>query len=148
MIHILSVHRFDYAKNHTKSIIFIDGQFICFGMEPENRVNNKIPGQRDLIPEGTYQLVLSMSPKFKRLLPEVINVPFNTGIRIHAGNHPSETSGCLLVGSYFADNMLLNSNKTLNKIIDKLKEFKANNEGVRVIYSTAEVDNFDIVKKY
>ena len=148
MIHILSVHRFDYAKNHTKSIIFIDGQFICFGMEPENRVNNQIPGQRDLIPPGIYQLVLSMSPKFRRLLPEVINVPFNTGIRIHAGNHPSETSGCLLVGSYFADNMLLNSNKALNKILDKLIEFKIKNEGVRIIYSTAEVDNFMIEKKY
>lgn len=148
MIHILSVHRFDYAKNHTKSIIFIDGQFICFGMEPENKVNNQIPGQRDLIPEGKYQLVLSMSPKFKKLLPEVIDVPFNTGIRIHAGNHPSETSGCLLVGAYFADNMLLDSNKMLNKIIDKLIEFKANNEGVRIIYSAAEVDNFLIVKKY
>lgn len=148
MIHIVSVHRFDYAKNHTKSIIFIDGQFICFGMEPENKVNNQIPGQRDLIPEGTYKLILSMSPKFKRLLPEVINVPFNTGIRIHAGNHPSETSGCLLVGSYFADNMLLESNKALNKIIDKLIEFNLKNEGVLIVYSAAEVDNFLIVKKY
>ena len=148
MIHILFVHRFDYQKNHTKSIIFLDGQFICFGMEPENKVNNQVPGQRDLIPEGAYQLILSMSPKFKKLLPEVINVPFNTGIRIHAGNHPSETSGCLLVGAYFADNMLLDSNKTLNKIIEKLKEFRSQNEGVRIIYSSAVVDNFDVVKKY
>lgn len=148
MIHILSVHRFDYHKNHTKSIIFLDGQFICFGMEPENKVNNQVPGQRDLIPEGTYQLILSMSPRFEKVLPEVINVPFNKGIRIHAGNHPSETSGCLLVGAYFADNMLLDSNKTLNKIIEKLKEFRSKNEGVRVIYSSAVLGNFSVVKKY
>ena len=89
-----------------------------------------------------------MSPKFKKVLPEVINVPFNTGIRIHAGNHPSETSGCLLVGAYFADNMLLDSNKTLNKIIEKLKEFRSNNEGVRLIYSSAVLGNFAVVKKY
>lgn len=79
MLHIISVVRFDYKPNHTKSMIFVDGEFFSFGLEPEYKGGIPIFGDRDLIPEGVYKVVLSFSPKFRRVLPEVLNVPFNSG---------------------------------------------------------------------
>ena len=38
-----------------------------------------------------------MSPKFKRLLPIVQNVPQRSGIRIHRGSKPEHSTGCVLV---------------------------------------------------
>lgn len=49
-----------------------------------------------LIPEGTYPLDKTYSPKFKKFLPEVLDVPDRTGIRIHRGAVPEHSTGCVL----------------------------------------------------
>ena len=148
MLNIITVLRFDYSKNHTKSIIFVNDLFFCFGMEPENKFNNTIKGQRDLIPEGTYSIILSKSPKFKRILPEILNVPNNSGIRIHPGNYPSDTSGCLILGSHFNENILLNSTKRVDELIFMLKVFEKAKDINRITYKSAEIDLFNLLKKF
>ena len=148
MLNIITVLRFDYSKNHTKSIIFVNDLFFCFGMEPENKFNNTIKGQRDLIPEGTYQIVLSKSPKFKRVLPEILNVPNNSGIRIHPGNFPSDTSGCLILGTHFDENILFNSRKKVEELIDILRLFESRKDSNRITYKSAEIDLFNLLKKF
>ena len=50
-----------------------------------------------LIPEGTYPLDKTFSPKFKKFLPEVLDVPDRTGIRIHRGTIPEHSTGCILL---------------------------------------------------
>ena len=50
-----------------------------------------------LIPALTYQYSVTMSPKFKRLLPALGGVPGRSGIRIHRGTHPKHSKGCILV---------------------------------------------------
>lgn len=47
-----------------------------------------------LIPAGTYDVRMTWSPKFQRMMPEVMNVPGRTGIRLHKGTH---SEGCLLM---------------------------------------------------
>ena len=49
-----------------------------------------------LIPSGTYPLERTWSPKFKKRLAEVQNVPERTGIRIHMGTKPEHSQGCIL----------------------------------------------------
>ena len=49
-----------------------------------------------LIPAGTYHLARTWSPKFKKLLPLVEDVPDREGIRIHRGSIPEHSTGCIL----------------------------------------------------
>ena len=65
----------------------IDGRWFCNTLE---RVGYQIPAL-------CYHVAVTMSPKFKRLLPIVQNVPQRSGIRIHRGSKPEHSSGCVLV---------------------------------------------------
>lgn len=56
---------------------------------------------KTLIPSGElYQVKVTMSPKFNKETPELLNVPNRSGIRIHTGNYPEDCSGCLLIGNH------------------------------------------------
>lgn len=50
------------------------------------------------IPEGRYRVILTWSEVFKRLMPELSNVPGFSGVRIHPGNTDADTMGCILLG--------------------------------------------------
>ena len=52
-----------------------------------------------IIPIGTYPLRVTWSPKFKRMLPLVLNVPGRSGIRVHRGTKPEHSRGCILVSA-------------------------------------------------
>ena len=49
-----------------------------------------------IIPAGIYPLERTWSPKFKKRLAEIQNVPERTGIRIHMGSKPEHSQGCIL----------------------------------------------------
>lgn len=55
------------------------------------------------IPEGTYQMRFTMSPRFKVKLWEVLNVPGRAGVRIHAANYARQLEGCIALGMGRAD---------------------------------------------
>ena len=66
-----------------------------------------------------YSLAVTNSPRFKRLLPIVQNVPQRSGIRFHRGTKPEHSTGCILV---LADNELKTTQTTIsqtNTICDK-----------------------------
>lgn len=52
------------------------------------------------IAAGRYRVGLSQSARFGKLLPELFDVPHFTAIRIHGGNRPEDTDGCILVGMF------------------------------------------------
>jgi len=56
-----------------------------------------LENSRYLIQPLSYPLAVSYSPKFKRALPLVGQVPGRTGIRFHPGSKPEHSRGCILV---------------------------------------------------
>ena len=66
-----------------------------------------------------YRVAVTMSPRFKRLLPIVQNVPQRSGIRLHRGTKPEHSTGCILV---LGDNELKTTQTTIsqtNTVCDK-----------------------------
>ena len=87
------------TKNDTTlGSLFIDDHWQCHTLEDVIRpAGEKVYGQT-AIPAGRYKIILSMSNRFKKIMPEVVAVPGFAGIRIHAGNTAKDTEGCLLLG--------------------------------------------------
>lgn len=105
----LLLKRIALKPEYTIGKLYIDGQYFCDTLEDTVR-DTKIAG-KTAIPEGTYQVIVNRSPKFKRDLPRLLNVPNFEGILIHRGNTPNDTSGCILVGENKVKGKVINSTK-------------------------------------
>ena len=94
--------------------------YFCDTLEPSlEPANHMLP--RAISP-GRYTVAITWSPKFKRWLPLLVNVPRRSGIRIHAGNNPIDTQGCILVGKALLPGHVYSSRSTLERLIIQLKE--------------------------
>lgn len=71
-------------------------EFICYTLEDKERLV-KIKGQT-AIPTGKYTVIVTMSERFKKELPLILNVPNFSGVRLHGGNTEEDTEGCPLLG--------------------------------------------------
>ena len=115
----LKLQRIFKGKNYTIGSLFIDGEFFCNTLE--DAVRDKKIKHETAIPAGTYEVKLTLSARFGKILPILLNVPNFDGIRIHAGNTISDTSGCILVGENKIKGRVINSQLTMSKLMDKLK---------------------------
>jgi len=52
-----------------------------------------------LIPALIYKVQVTQSPRFKRPLPILVQVPGRSGIRFHRGTKPTHSKGCILVSA-------------------------------------------------
>lgn len=124
---IIKLARRYLKETYTIGALFIDGLWVCDTIEDRVRDLNRDGDLEDngeqkvsrltAIPYGTYQVELSMSPKFTRLLPLVKGVPHFTGIRIHRGNTADDSSGCILPGENKQPGRVINSTEYEMKII-------------------------------
>ena len=94
----IRVMREPSINDTTLGSLFIDDHWQCHTLEDVIRPAGEKVRNKTAIPPGRYKLILSMSNRFKKIMPEVLNVPMFTGIRIHSGNTAKDTAGCLLVG--------------------------------------------------
>ncbi len=105
--------------------------FECYILEDTDRKledphNVKIPHQT-CIPRGRYEIVVTLSKRFGRMLPLLVNVPQYDGIRVHPGNKPSNTDGCLLPGMSYNTDYVGSSVEAWGNLYDKI--LKAHNSG-------------------
>lgn len=82
------------------------------------------------IPYGTYNVTITYSPRFKKNLPLINNVKGFEGIRIHSGNTPQDTEGCLLLGFNRVKGQVVDSRITVSKFITQMQQ--ALNKGEKV----------------
>jgi len=90
---VLVLKRIDQAGEGVRGVMFVPGQTENIKQPIATLENSKY-----LIPEGTYNVTLTHSPKFGKIMP-LIDVPKRAGIRIHKGSMPKHSTGCVLVTS-------------------------------------------------
>ncbi len=96
--------RTEKGKDYTAGTIYPQTareSYHCDTLEPQWRDyehgEKKVKG-KSAIKAGTYEVILTYSVRFKRLLPILLNVPQFTGVRIHRGNTAKDTEGCIPPG--------------------------------------------------
>lgn len=137
----LKLERKYFKKGYTIGNLYINGKFFSNTLEDENRDLNK-NGKFDdgefkinsetCIPFGTYKVVVSISPRFGRKLPRLLNVPSFDGILIHRGNEPKDTSGCILLGENKEPGKVLNSTKYELELVKILESALSKGEKITI----------------
>ena len=132
----LLLDRGQYDKHSTVGDLYVNGVWELVTLEDQVRpLGEKVRGET-AIPEGTYDLLLTYSPRFKRDLPLLIHVPGFDGIRIHPGNTVEDTEGCILVGENvtFAAGVpfLTHSRAAFDRLYAKLFEAHRKQEHIEI----------------
>jgi hypothetical protein len=101
-----------------------DGKAVCGSLRFEGREIATLENADYIIPNGTYEVRVTWSPRFKRMLPLVMQVPGRSGIRFHRGTRPEHSKGCILVSAAIEQQLtaewlaLQASNESIKIIID------------------------------
>lgn len=99
--------------------LYVDGKLECYTLEDVER-QEKVFG-KTAIPKGTYEVIMTMSNRFKKMMPLLLNVEGFTGVRIHSGNKAEDTEGCILLGQTRSIDFIGNSRKAIEKFYPKIK---------------------------
>lgn len=138
---LLILKRTNYNEKSTEGVLLVDGVEFCHTLEDTDReleINGdsaKVYGETS-IPKGEYTIDITMSPRFKVNLPILLDVPYFTGVRIHKGNKPEDTEGCILVGSLNekgTDNWISQSKPAFDKLMKVLLDAKSRKEEIKII---------------
>lgn len=130
----LELTRLYFKDSYTIGKLYIDGQYFCDTLEDKVRDlthEKKIPGQT-AIPPGEYEIVVNISPRFRRKLPRLLNVPGFEGILIHRGNTSEDTAGCILIGENKQTGRIINSTGYELKLTDMLERAMQKDEKITI----------------
>ena len=143
--------RDDCTETRTLGTMTFPDGFICQTLEDPVR-GVKIPGDT-AIPSGTFQVTITRSKRFQKMLPLLHNVPGFGAVRIHAGNGTGDTSGCVLVGSQRgtfslgADQTIVHSREAMDQVQSRIAAALAHGEQVWLDIVTPRVttsETFDL----
>jgi len=118
------------TEKSTTGKLSVDGVFECYTLEDKDRglissmpleeiMSKKVYGQT-AIPTGRYEVTISYSPKFQRMMPLLNGVPGYDEVRIHPGNSNVDTLGCLLVGHERSADWISDSRIAFNNLWPKI----------------------------
>lgn len=130
----LHIQRSYKGQFYTIGDLFVNGSYLCNTLEDTVRlltIEKKIPG-KTAIPAGKYNVIVNKSPKFKRDLPRLLDVPHFEGVLIHRGNLPEHTEGCILVGENKVKGKVINSTKYELILVELLKDAQNRGEQIEI----------------
>ena len=124
----LELMRHTFKPTYTMSKLNVNGKYFCDVIEDTTRDLNmdgdlndsgegKIYGKTS-IPYGRYEVQITMSNRFKKILPILIGVKGFEGIRIHSGNSEVDSLGCLIVGENKEVGKVINSRIVMDKLMN------------------------------
>jgi len=144
----LTLKRIANRKDYCIGKLYINGKYFCDTLEDVDRGLDDSMTEDDIkqlkvktqtaIPTGIYTVLLTYSPKYKKVMPLINNVKGYSGIRIHSGNSSKDTEGCLLVGKNTVVGRLTDSGNTYNALFKRLLQ-KGSNKITIEIYRTYTV---------
>lgn len=144
----LTLKRIANRKDYCIGKLYINGKYFCDTLEDRDRglddsmtedeIKQSKIKEQTAIPVGIYTVLLTYSPKYKRIMPLINNVKGYSGIRIHSGNSSKDTEGCLLVGKNTVVGRLTDSRNTYNALFKRLQQ-KGSNKITIEIYRTYQV---------
>lgn len=119
----IKAHRNYFTDNTTISNVTVDDHFVCFFLEDKDRKledgGTKVYG-KTAIPRGFYDIKMDYSPKYKKNMPHILDVPQYEGVRIHPGNEEKDTEGCLLPGMSYKKDWVSESNKAYELLLSMM----------------------------
>jgi hypothetical protein len=129
MVEAAEIIRLEKGADGTFGVLRFDGKVFCATLELPDR-NNEV--NISCIPAGSYLCKRVDSPAFGRTF-EISGVSGRSHILFHAGNVPSDTQGCVLLGRCFGsldgDRGVLQSGLAVGKFLERcsdLESFKLN----------------------
>ena len=131
-----------YQANYTIGRLYVNNRFFSDCLEPPSLhltersalgtiLIAKYKGYR-AIPTGRYRILITRSRRFGRWLPLLMNVKGFEGIRIHAGNKPEDTRGCILPGFNRRKGYVLDSTRCVLTLVKMMTEAMEKGEKVFV----------------
>ena len=138
----IRVKRIARKDGYTIGRMSLNEEYFCDTLEDTDRGLNSTMSVDEIlskkrkgitaIPTGKYDVILTFSPRFKRVLPLLLSVKCYEGVRIHAGNTAEDTEGCLLVGENKERGKVINSRATLERLMSVLLECEKKKEKVTI----------------
>lgn len=123
------VQRFSHDSVCTLSRIYFD-DMVFYGLEPA----------QPIVEDGNYLLTFTHSPRFSgkypynklhtSKVPLINGVAGHAGVRIHVGNYPSDTDGCLLIGNTCSHAFVGDSVKAYTKFLSRISVVEKDNPNV------------------
>lgn len=131
-----------FTQESTQGTLYIDDQQVCFTLEDTDRKleidpTKKIHG-KTAIPIGTYKVTYEPSPRFKKNLPRLHNVPGFSGVLIHPGNTAADTEGCILVGNSRSPNAVGSSRAAFATVEKAIKTAWEDKEPISITIERAK----------
>lgn len=128
----LQLIRKERTDKSTIGELLVNGKHFCYTLEDKDRGLKQTDSLFSIkarkmfgitaIPAGRYEIALTYSNRFKKYMPQLLNVPGYEGIRIHIGNLPEHTEGCLLVGMDKATDRIIDSRIAFEQLMDLFKK--------------------------
>lgn len=134
----IELERVQCTPDATIGSLSVDGAWLCWTCEDAVR---EVPGQpvatwkvpgATAIPAGTYEVDVTQSQRFGRLLPVLLDVPGFTGIRIHPGNTAADTEGCILPGLTRAGQSVGLSRRAFDQLFPLVRDARGRRERVTI----------------
>ena len=130
----LKLNRIFLGSSATIGELLVNDKYLCDTLEDRVRPEGEKVYGKTAIPEGMYEVKLTHSPRFKKILPEILNVPNFSGIRIHSLNKAEESEGCIGVGEWNGKdtNWISNSRIAFNELMSLLQKAANNKEKITI----------------
>jgi len=130
------LNRYFYSSTCTIGVLTNNISFSAFSLEPPHpSFSSSSPF---CISSGLYQFISNFSPKLQYFCPLLLRVPGRSGIRIHVGNFPKDTSGCILIGFGASQNSISHSKKAFSSFIDLLSSLSSEEQNFIEISDTRD----------